>query len=535
MHPSNAELLHSVDLKTLGSRVRAARVAKGWTQTELAGEEISVGYVSRIESGSRRPNLAVLTSLASRLGTPIEQLLQGITASQYDEIRLGLDYAELALESGESVDAERQAQKFLSLALQSSLTDLTCRGRYLYARALEANGDLDGAIIQHEQLVADAPGPMLIAAGIALVRCYKETRRPRARDRGRRASRGSHPRGRAGPVRRGRRLRCQRRGCLHPSRRPPQGRPGLRRRRRAGRRTVVLAGTSGRLLERQLGARSSAATSRPPLPMASRALALLTEGTDARNLARLRAQLGELQLQLDPPEIEEARDQPRAGTGRDGRIQRERGGLALQRCTHRPDTPAVRRPGDRARPGSTGRGSRPARRRNRRRRSRSSSRVSLSPRWAAQSEAHAAYLEAMHVLTGAGADRPVAQLWFELADLFEEAGDFDGAREAYRSAAATTGLTSRRVKARADPGRALGRGAVSSSPDPLGRAGAFASAGAAIPTVVASATMRLATASLMVLFMGTSPWFGAVGFVRENFCLWAKTVTFGHIGKSILC
>lgn len=100
MHASNAELLHAVDLTALGSRVRAARVAKGWTQSDLAGKDISVGYVSRIESGSRRPNLSVLTSLASRLGTPVEQLLQGVTASQYDEIRLGLDYAELALETG---------------------------------------------------------------------------------------------------------------------------------------------------------------------------------------------------------------------------------------------------------------------------------------------------------------------------------------------------------------------------------------------------------------------------------------------------
>ena len=66
-------------------------------------------------------------------------------------------------------------------------------------------------------------------------------------------------------------------------------------------------------------------------------------------------------------------------------------------------------------------------------------------------EAHAAYVEAMHVLTGAGADRPVAQLWFELADLMEEAGDFDGAREAYRSAAATSGLTSRRRATRQIP------------------------------------------------------------------------------------
>ena len=39
-----------------GSGIRAARVAKGWTQTQLAGDDISVGYVSRIESGQRRPN-----------------------------------------------------------------------------------------------------------------------------------------------------------------------------------------------------------------------------------------------------------------------------------------------------------------------------------------------------------------------------------------------------------------------------------------------------------------------------------------------
>jgi transcriptional regulator with XRE-family HTH domain len=175
MHPSNAELLHAVDLSALGSRMRAARVAKGWTQAELAGEEISVGYVSRIESGSRRPNLAVLTSLASRLGSPIEQLLQGVTVNQYDEIRLGLDYAELALESGEAVDAEIQAQKFLGLSVQASLEDLTNRGRYLYARALEANGNLDSAIIQLEQLVEDAKGPTIIHAGIALSRCYRET------------------------------------------------------------------------------------------------------------------------------------------------------------------------------------------------------------------------------------------------------------------------------------------------------------------------------------------------------------------------
>ena len=43
------------------------------------------------------------------------------------------------------------------------------------------------------------------------------------------------------------------------------------------------------------------------------------------------------------------------------------------------------------------------------------------------------------MLTGVGADRDAAQLWFELADLLEDVGDLDAARDAYRSAAASTG------------------------------------------------------------------------------------------------
>ena len=42
-------------------------------------------------------------------------------------------------------------------------------------------------------------------------------------------------------------------------------------------------------------------------PLAERALALLGEGQDTRNLARLRTELGRLQLALDPPDVEQAR------------------------------------------------------------------------------------------------------------------------------------------------------------------------------------------------------------------------------------
>ena len=57
--------------------------------------------------------------------------------------------------------------------------------------------------------------------------------------------------------------------------------------------------------------------------------------------------------------------------------------------------------------------------------------------------AKTSFRQAVFFLTGAGADRDAAQLWFELADLLEDVGDLDAARDAYRSAAASTGLRSR--------------------------------------------------------------------------------------------
>ena len=54
-----------------------------------------------------------------------------------------------------------------------------------------------------------------------------------------------------------------------------------------------------------------------------------------------------------------------------------------------------------------------------------------------------AYREAVMLLTGIGADRGAAQLWFELAGLLEGVGDLDTALQAYRSAAAASGLRTR--------------------------------------------------------------------------------------------
>ena len=106
MDARQADLLRKIDPAELGHRLRAARVAKGMTQTDLAGADVSVGYVSRIEAGHRRPNLQVLTDLCVRLGTPVEQLLMGVAPQELEQIKLTLDFAELSLESGQAQAAE---------------------------------------------------------------------------------------------------------------------------------------------------------------------------------------------------------------------------------------------------------------------------------------------------------------------------------------------------------------------------------------------------------------------------------------------
>ena len=441
MHPSNAELLHSVDLSELGTRVRAARLAKGWTQTDLAGSDISVGYVSRIESGSRRPNLAVLTSLASRLGTPIEQLLQGVTASQYDEIRLGLDYAELALETGESVDAEMQAQKHLGLAVQSSLTDLANRGRYLFARALEANGDLDGAIIQLEDLVKSASGLILIQGGIALSRCYRETGdlalaiEAGERIEGLIADAGLEATDEAVQLSLTVAAAYIDRGDLHRA-----NRICTRAAERAEQlpTTVARAGAywNSSYIYSERGDIQGA------LPLASRALALLAEGRDARNLARLRVRVGELQLQADPPEIEKALEQlsrarEELASSSASELDRAYNELTIAQAhlmSSDYDRAIASAELAEAMAGPDGHlvkaGALVVR-------------GQVFAMTGRSGDARQAYGNAVFALSGAGADRDSAQMWFELADLLEDVGDLDGAREAYRSAAATTGLASR--------------------------------------------------------------------------------------------
>src|SRR5205807_2586489 len=61
--------------QTVGAKLRAARLARKYTQSQLAQPDFSVSYVSAIERGQIHPSLRALEIFAQRLGLSSSDLL----------------------------------------------------------------------------------------------------------------------------------------------------------------------------------------------------------------------------------------------------------------------------------------------------------------------------------------------------------------------------------------------------------------------------------------------------------------------------
>ena len=167
--------LHDADARELGRRIRDRRLSCGLTQAALAGGAVTVGYVSRIESGQRRPDVKLLESFATALDTTAEFLIHGIEPSRADEVLLSLLHAELSLETGDPAAAIAEIGRLLDDAAGPLPADLQRRARFLRCKALEALGRYDEAIIELERLVGGDTTTSATPMRIALSRCYRES------------------------------------------------------------------------------------------------------------------------------------------------------------------------------------------------------------------------------------------------------------------------------------------------------------------------------------------------------------------------
>lgn len=439
MDSTQVELLKSAEPLEVGRRLRAARVAKGLTQSDVAGDGVSVAYISRIESGHRRPTPRLLATLAHKLDVSVDQLLGGLAPREVDEIKLELDYAELALESGEGDEAAAHAKAAILRLENAEIPELNDRAILLHARALEVNGEVDDAILEFEKLIdGEAGGLLQIQAGIALSRVYRESG-----DLGRAIDTGERVLGRLVEL-------------------------GLESCDEAVQLSVTVAaayferGDSGHAVRicraailnaEKMGSATARASAYwnasamqarrgdigDAIPLAERALALLAEGRDQRNLARLRTELGRLQLALNPPAVAEARQNLEKAAEElvwtsGAPLDRAWIELGLARARYLDGDPVGTRELTASVLMMTG-GAAPL--------LEAETKSLEGQTYASEGlldEAGRSYQEAILLLSGIGADRGAAQLWFDLADQLDQIGMTDQARDAYRRAAASTGL-----------------------------------------------------------------------------------------------
>lgn len=163
-------------MTTIGTRVRELRTAKGLSQQALAGEGLSPGYISLIESGKRAPSRAAAQRLAERLGVPVERLLQEDRPPASDHARLEANFARLSLANGNPAEAVRclRAIRFEELDSQTA-----CDASLVLAEALQETGDLDRAVrvleVLMERCRREQSWLVVASAATALAAMYIES------------------------------------------------------------------------------------------------------------------------------------------------------------------------------------------------------------------------------------------------------------------------------------------------------------------------------------------------------------------------
>ncbi|MFF8592777.1 helix-turn-helix domain-containing protein [Streptomyces sp. NPDC015220] len=159
-----------------GRRLRELRRARGLKQQDLASDDVSVSYISLIESGKRTPSAAVVALLAERLGCTPGYLLTGQDDTRTRELELKAAFADLSLHNGADAEALQAFSEVLAAA--PVLPEATVRrARLGQALALERLGRLEAAaqaltaLYEDPRCVAGSAEWSRLAA--ALSRCHQ--------------------------------------------------------------------------------------------------------------------------------------------------------------------------------------------------------------------------------------------------------------------------------------------------------------------------------------------------------------------------
>lgn len=432
------ETLASLDPALVGRRLRAARIAAGLTQPQACADAASVGYLSRIERGDRRAGPELLEKLCRSIGVSVELIIRGTEPGDPREWECELDFAELEVVTGMTSSAARRVAELMSDERLSGHQLLLERARLVKAKTDAAHGANEQALAGFESVMAArTTRSAWVEAASGLSRLLRETGdlagsikvaqhvldelgdstsdREAVTKMSMNLAAATYE---SGDVDRALRL-CRQAIAAAEATNSPTSRAA------AYWNTAIIACESGDLDE--------------ALALTRRALALFADVEDARLEARLRTQLGIFLLRAEPSQAEEALEQLRtAQTGYrltdadvadvlHNQMALARAHFAIGDIERAQDeatavlADATQLPFVAATAGTLL--GRIARVRN-------------------DVEAARAHLiGAVRSLSAVGADRRAAQQWFTLASLLDEMGLSEEAKEAFRRAAVSTGLT----------------------------------------------------------------------------------------------
>ncbi|MET9697379.1 helix-turn-helix transcriptional regulator [Streptomyces sp. NPDC006529] len=176
-----------------GHRLKKLRTARGLSQTALAGEGMSTGYLSRLESGARQPTERAVAYLAGRLGLEpadfeepatgslahaltlaastgsgdaIEELRQALAAEAHENPVLRWQALWLLAQAdrlqGDHAGERERLGRLVALGDEVGVTELRVRGLTRLARCLRSLGDitpaLDAAVEAHRLALGEKLG-----------------------------------------------------------------------------------------------------------------------------------------------------------------------------------------------------------------------------------------------------------------------------------------------------------------------------------------------------------------------------------------
>jgi tetratricopeptide (TPR) repeat protein len=154
----------------VGERLKAARLAAGLSQRQLAFHGCGPAYISRIEAGLRVPSLQVIHEFARRLGVPPEYISHGHTPE--DDPETPLLQAEVALRFGAADEASAVFSNLAEKPGPYQARALAGLGQLAFraGRVHEAIRQLEQAVALDDRRVMRDP-----AAAETLARAYAAT------------------------------------------------------------------------------------------------------------------------------------------------------------------------------------------------------------------------------------------------------------------------------------------------------------------------------------------------------------------------